>query len=117
MKQVCVIIMRQGRDISRSPTKGLLLEITVCGGRDISRPYHSSVSPPFKGGLGGSLGGLFLLQNHINQGSHIAHVDHAVAVDVAHGVGVDVAAEDFVDQGGNIAHVHFAIAIDVARGL
>ena len=47
----------------------------------------------------------------------IAHVDFAIAVDVAHGIGIGAAAEDFVDQGGNIAHVHFTIAIDVARGL
>ena len=59
--------------------------------------------------MGGSL-----LQNQINQGGNIAHVDFAVAVDVAHGIGVGAAAEDFVNEGGNVAHVHFAIAIDVA---
>ena len=59
----------------------------------------------------------FLLQNQINQGGNVAHVDFAVAVDVAHGVGVGAAAEDFVDEGGYIAHVHFAIAIDVACDL
>ena len=78
---------------------------TICSGREISRPYH----PPQ---LGGSL-----LQNQINQGGNVAHVDFAVAVDVAHSVGVGAAAEDFVDQGGNVAHVHFAIAIDVACDL
>ena len=60
---------------------------------------------------------VFLLQNQINQGGYIAHVDFAVAVDVAHGVGVGAAAEDFVDEGGYIAHVHFAVAIDVACDL
>ena len=58
--------------------------------------------------------GILLLQNHINQGGDIAHVDFAVAVDVAHSVGIGAGAEDFVDEGGNIAHVHFAVAIDVA---
>ena len=61
--------------------------------------------------------GLFLLQNQINQGGYIAHVDFAVAVDVAHGVGVGAAAEDFVDEGGYIAHVDFAVAVDVAHGV
>ena len=60
---------------------------------------------------------VFLLQNQINQGGNIAHVDFAVAVDVAHGVGIGAAAEDFVDEGGNIAHIHFAVAIDVACDL
>ena len=62
--------------------------------------------------MGGSL-----LQNHINQGGYVAHVDFAVGVDVAHGIGVGAAAEDFVNEGSNVAHVHFAIAIDVACDL
>ena len=77
-------------------------KLTICGGREISRPYH----PPQ---LGGSL-----LQNQINQGGYVAHVDFAIAVDIAHGIGVGAAAEDFVNEGSNVAHVHFAIAIDVA---
>ena len=81
---------------------------------DPSRPigHNPSLALPLREGLGGSL-----LQNQINQGGDVAHVDFAVAVDVAHGVGVGAAAEDFVNQGGNIAHVHFAIAIDVACDL
>ena len=72
----------------------------------------STPSKPSREGLGGAL-----LQNQINQGGNVAHVDFAVAVDVAHGVGVGAAAKDFVNQGSNVAHVHFAIAIDVACDL
>ena len=69
---------------------------------DPSDPSDKSDSTPskpsLKGGLGGSEGlGGSLLQNHINQGGNVANVDFAVAVDVAHGIGIGAAAEDFVD--------------------
>ena len=74
-----------------------------------TRRIPPPVSPPFKGGFG-----RVLLQNQINQGGYVAHVDFAIAVDVARSVGIGAAAEDFVDEGSNVAHVNFAVAIDVA---
>ena len=80
--------------------------------RQVGQVGSTPSKPSLKGGFG-----RVLLQNQINQRCHVAHVDFAVAVDVAHGVGIGAAAEDFVNQGGNIAHIHFAVAIDVACDL
>lgn len=45
---------------------------------------------------------------------HVAHIDNAVAVDVAHGVAVACRAQQFVDECGHVAHVDRAVAVDVA---
>ena len=55
-------------------------------------------------------------QDDVDEGSHIAHIDHAVAVEVAHGVAIAGSAQHAVDEGGDVGHVHLAVGVDVAGG-
>ena len=65
--------------------------------------------------------GLFLLfsgstgsKDDVDESCDIAHVDHAVAIHVAH-TGVDLCcAQNAVDECGHIGHIHGAVAVDVA---
>ena len=55
-----------------------------------------------------------LAKNDVHECCYVGYVDHAVGIDVAHGVGVGGVAEDAVHERCYVAHIHHAIAVHVA---